>query len=277
MENSASAIIYTPLFEIVYARAFFLTSPSERPLVPGETRLYPAKYTIGAHDKATAYHLDWYADQMDADARGLDNLGSKLTDSARLPTATFLPLIPNPDARPDELQDVSVTLTAPAASANPYENPVPVIEMTQETLTIAPHLYLLGDAIEISDRITDYRFRYRAGGPALTAFTVEWYATRLDARLMVNRLTDTERLPTARFIPEIPNPNAGAGEFQDGIVRLFPSTHEMPYTNAIGLLCMEQCPVKAGDPKTNPVDPIDSPRRHHRPTWEIYRTPTTKR
>ncbi len=271
-----SQIVYTPLSTIIYARAFFLASLAERPLNPGETRLFPARYIIGKQKKATAYRLDWYANQADADARGLDGRGAKLTDTARLPMATFLPATPNLNGDPNEQQDVSITLTAP--TANGYENPVPVIEMEQETITTAPYLYLLDDEIQATQAVTDYRFRYRVGDPAATAFVLEWYANRLDSLLMVDPLTDTERLPSAVFIPNTPNAiDVEPDAFQNGVLRLYPSRHENPYTGAIGLLCMEQCPVKAGDPKTNPVDPIDSPRRHHRPTWEIYRTPTTKR
>ena len=76
-----SQIVYTPLSTIVYARGFFLTSPGERPLAANEVRLFPAKYTIGAHEKATAFRLDWYENQTDADARQ-----NVVTEFGRVPT-----------------------------------------------------------------------------------------------------------------------------------------------------------------------------------------------
>ena len=256
-------IVYTPLTEIVYARSFFITSPGERPLMPGEMRIFPAKYAIGAHEKATAFRLDWYENQADADARQ-----DLLTDSSRLPTAVFTPEVPNPNGRPTQLLDVSVALTAPMA-LNLYTRPIAVLEMVQTTQTIPPYLYLLSDAIQITDRVTDYRFRYKVGTPASTAFELMWYATRLDSLLRIDELTDTARLPTARFIPKVPDADAPPDVYQDGVLRLTPSTHETPYTEAVGLLCMVQQPAIKGDPKTNPVGPIEPPRRHHKPTWEI--------
>lgn len=249
-----SAIVYASLSEIIYARAFFLTAPSEHPLMAGETRSYPAKYAVGSNEKATGYRLDWYADQSDADARS-----DKLTDAARLPRAEFIPASPNTNAKPDELQDAAVILTAPAS--NGYENPVGVLEMVQETSTTPPYLYLLDDEIEITAEVADYRFRYKVGDPAATAFILKWYATRLDAKLMVRQLTDTDRLPTAQFIPATPNTDADAEVFQDGVLRLSPAISEMPYTSAVGLLCMVQDPIKKGDSVRQEFTPLQQNRR----------------
>lgn len=255
-----ASIVYTQTSEIVYARAFFLTSPSESPLMPGERRGYPLRYAIGSNEKATAYRLDWYANQADADARGLDNRGGKLTDAARLPTAEFLPATPNASAGAEVLQDGTVILTAPAT--NGYENPVAVIEMVQATDTISPYVYLVDDEIEfltITTDVTDYPFRYRVGNPPATAFLLSWFETRLDALLMVQPLEDANKLPRAVFIPATPNASAGAEVFQDGILRLYPPEGE-PYTSAVGLLCMVQDPIKTGDQVTQEF----TPGRHRR-------------
>lgn len=236
-------IIYASLTNIIYARAFFLTSPSEHPLMAGETRSYPIKYSRGG-PAATAFRLDWYADQSDADA-----LRDKLTDTARLPTAQFIPTTPDTDAPADDtLQDGSVLLTAPAATANGYVDPVAKLEMVQETGTIAPYLYLLSDEITMPTVLTEHRFKYYVGDPAATAFHLEWYPTRLQANLMTNRLTDTDRLPTATFLPPVPNAAGEPETFQDGVLQLRPPVSDMPYTSAVGVLCMVQDPILEGDP-----------------------------
>lgn len=255
-----SRIVYTPLSEIIYARAFFLTSPGEHPLMPGETRQFPAKYTIGAHEKATAFRLDWYENQTDADARQ-----NVVTEFGRVPTHAFLPEIPNPNARPDALQDVSIALTGPEADANAFLNPVAVLLMEQVTRTIAPYLYLESEAITIPAVVTDYRFKYAVGDPPATAFVLKWFATRLDALLMVDELTDTDRLPKALFIPGTPSTDFGAEVFQNGVLRLTPSTHMTPYTSAVGLLCMEQHPVERGTTVAQTFAPGE-----HRQRQDVY-------
>ena len=160
-------------------------------------------------------------------------------------------------------------MTGPETAANPFVNPVAVLEMVQTTLTTPPYLYLLSDAIEIVDRVTDYRFRYKVGNPAAVSFMLQWYPTRLDSLLMVNRLTDTDRLPTARFIPEVPNPNADPNVYQDGVLRLTPSESESPYMSAVGLLCMVQNAIQQGDPITQPFTP--GQQRHRQDVYSNWR------
>lgn len=268
MSTAKSAVQYTAIFttEIVYARAFFLTSPAEHPLMPGETRLYPFKWTVGSRSPATGFRLDWYATRADADARR-----NKLTDTDRLPSAEFLPATPSgTDA--DALQDGTVILTAPAS--NGYENPVGIIEMVQDTGDfIKPHIYLLNDTLEtfFDVEFREYQFRYWIGHPAIDMFEVAWYANRLDANLMVDRLTDADRLPRAVFIPATPNTEGVEAEtLQNGILRLYRPVSDTPYKTAVGLLCVRQGGIKIkGDPKSEPVSPIQPPRRRHNPTWEI--------
>ena len=91
-------------------------------------------------------------------------------------------------------------------------------------------------------------------------FLLEWYATRLDSNLMVRQLTDTDRLPTAQFIPVTPNVDAGAEVFQNGVLRLTPAVSAMPYTSAAGRLCMVQDPIKKGDLDTQTFTPHQQDR-----------------
>ncbi len=269
MSTAKAAVQHAAIFttEIVYARAFFLTSPTERPLTPGETRQYPLKYMVGNRSSATAFRLDWYATRADADARQ-----NKLTDTDRLPTAQFIPATPNTDGAADALKDGTVLLTAPAS--NGYENPVGIIEMVQDTGDfIKPHIYLLNDTIEtfFDVEFREYQLRYWVGYPAINMFEVAWYGNRSDANLMVDQLTDADRLPRVVFIPATPNTeNIEAGTLQNGVLRLYRPVSDTPYETAVGLLCVRQGGLtEKGDPKKNPVNSIQPPRRRHYPTWEI--------
>lgn len=252
----------------LYARAFFLKNPAATPLMAGETRNFAYKYSVGSNSPATAFEIAWYTNQADADARL-----NRLTDPKRLPSVQFVPETPNTtDVDPDELQDGIAVLTAPAA--NGYENPVGVIEMAQDTGdSIQPHIYLLSDALTIStDAFKDYTFRYWIGNPAITAFHLEWYANRLDANLMVRQLTNTERLPRPVFTPETPNTDAEPTQRQEGTLRLYRPESAMPYTSVVGLLCINQdeTVTQTTDKSRKEVSSLQSPRRPHRPTWEVH-------
>lgn len=215
---------------IDYARAFFVIPPDASPLMAGEQKTFPMKYDVG-NPTATAFELHWYATQTDADA-----FENRLTDASRLPTATFVPATPN-DAT--GLQDGNVFLTAP--TTNGYENPVGVIEMTQDTGEfVEPYIYLTEDVLvwERYREYRDYQFKYWIGEPAVHLFHIEWYPTRVAANLRVNRLRDVSRLPRAVFTPETPNMDADADEVQEGTLRLYPSTDEYAYTRLEGLLCV---------------------------------------
>ncbi len=142
--------------------------------------------------------------------------------------------------------------------------------MVQETDTVPPYLYLLDNEITIpTGSFREYQFRYKLGNTAATAFDLVWFATLLDENLMVRQLMDTDRLPRATFIPPIPNLSGAADVYQNGVLRLYPSAHEAPYTSAVGSLCMVQVLTVEGDPKSNFVCPIQSQWHQHYPTWEI--------
>lgn len=251
----------------VYARAFFLKNPAATPLMAGETRNFAYKYSVGSNSPATAFEIAWYTNQADADARL-----NRLTDTQRLPSVQFVPETPNTaDVDPDELQDGIAVLTAPAE--NGYENPVGVIEMTQETGDfIEPYIYLLSDALTIStNAFKDYTFRYWIGNPAIRAFHLEWYANRLDANLMVRQLTDTDRLPRPVFTPETPNTDAEPTQLQEGTLRLYRPESATPYTSVVGLLCINQdeTVIQTTKKVRQKVNPFERNRRPpHYPQWE---------
>ena len=231
-------IVHTRIISefIVYARAFFLKNLEANQLIAGETQNFPYKYMVGSNSPATAFEIWWYANQANADAKL-----NRLINADRLPSARFVPGTPNTaDVNADELQDGIVALTAPAS--NGYENPVGVIEMVQDTGDfIEPYIYLLNDTLTIStDAFKDETFKYWIGTPAITAFHLEWYANRLDEKLMVRRLTDMDRLPRAVFTPAIPNTDAEPTELQEGTLRLYRPVSATPYTSFVGALCIEQ-------------------------------------
>ena len=256
-----SKIVLDSIIDISYARAFFVTAPDASPLMPGETRFFPMHYTRG-DPPGTAFELVWYANRTDADAQE-----DELTDTDRLPSAAFSPFTPNQDAGAETLQDGDVRLTAP--ESNGYTNPVGVILVTQETGTVEPLIYLLADTFDIpTTPFSDYDFRYFIGEPPIIAWAVEWYASRLDAKRQINRLTDTARLPRAAFSPFTPNQDAEPETLQDGMLRLHLPASNMPYSSAYGVLCVEQGPLK-GDSKNIDVDAINVRQRHSVcPNWE---------
>lgn len=259
---SNSQLVYTPFFTVQYARAFFVVEPHESPLTAAERRYYPFQYARGA-PAGTDFELVWYANVADADAQV-----DALTDTARLPTAQFFPSTPNVNGKPEELQTGEVLLTAP--TENGYTNPVGVISVTQDTGTTQPRIYLLEDMLTIpTDTYTDHDFRYTLGDPPINAFDVEWYPTRLDAKRMINRLTDTNRLPRAEFFPIVPNKVPAAETLQNGRLRLYRPESDAPYSSAIGVLCVVQ-DEKEGTPIMKQITPC-SPypqRKVSRPNWE---------
>lgn len=251
----------------VYARAFFLRTPAAHPLMAGETRNFPFKYSVGRNSPATAFEMVWYTHQADADARL-----NRLTDTQRLPRVRFFPETPNTetDVDAEEFQDGIAVLTAPVS--NGYENPVGVIEMAQETGDfIEPHIYLLNDTLTMTrDAFQDYTFRYWIGNPAITAFHLEWYANRLDANLRVRQLTDTDRLPRAVFFPETPNTDAEPTQRQEGRLRLHRPESATPYVSVVALLCIHQDALRQTREKAREkVAPFETRKqRIHRPQWE---------
>ncbi len=261
-----SELVYTALYSVLYARAFFVTEPNETPFEVGEVRYFPILYVLGS-PAATAFELVWYADRANADADT-----NRLTDTARLPSAVFEPLVPDSDASSSGLQEGEVQLTRPdTAQTGDYANPVGVILMTQETETTKPRIYLLSDTLEISpSAYRTYDFRYAIGDPPISSFYIEWYATRLDAKRMINRLSDTDRLPRADFFPSAPNRDAEADELQRGTLRLRAAVGDNPYTSAVGLLCVEQ-DLRRAAPVKKDVD-IKEPSRKAktRPKWEEF-------
>ena len=250
-----SKIVFTQLITTIYARAFFATEPDGTPFMPGEVSFFPMSYTLGK-PPATAFDLVWYVNRQNADADM-----SRLTDAARLPSAVFSPSVPDPDAQSDVLQEGYVQLTRPnAAQPGDYTNPVGVILMTQDTDTVKPQLYLTVNALEIPvTPFTIHDFRYRIGDPPITRYYMSWYQTQLDAKRMINRLTDMDRLPRSDFIPPVPNLNGGPDLLQDGTLYLYRPVSSMPYTNAVGLLCMEQGNL-SGKVKESLVDRFTVPR-----------------
>ena len=212
-----SKIVFTQLITTIYARAFFVTEPDSTPFMPGEVRFFPMSYTLGK-PPATAFEVVWYANRQNADADV-----SRLTDTARLPSAMFSPSVPNPDAPPDVLQDGFFQLTRPnTAQTGDYANPVGVILMTQRTDTVKPSLYLTVNALEIpTTPFTIHSYRYSIGEPPIFRYWLSWYETQLDAKRMVNELTDMDRLPRSDFIPPVPNQNASARTLQDGTLYLY--------------------------------------------------------
>lgn len=259
-----SKIVVTFFSFIIYARAFFVTDPDISLLMPGETRFYRIHYTRG-FPASTAFEMAWYANRLDADA-DVD----RLTDMDRLPSVEFSPLAPNQDVSdPEMLQDGDVRLTAP--DTNGYENPVGVLLLTQDTDTIKPRIYLLSGALEIPTATTylTYDFRYILGEPPINSFHVEWYASQLDAKRQINRLTDADRLPRAEFFPFTPNrEDVEPEDLQDGSLRLYRPVSSMPYTSVYGLLCVEQDSLQ-GKSLEEPVDPPGSQRRERiQPQWE---------
>lgn len=256
-----SDLQFKRLLKVIYARAFFVTEPNETPFEWGEVSFFPILSKSG-HPDATAYAIVWYANRLDADA-DVD----RLTDETKLPSVVFSPLIPE---KTDELVEGSVKLTRPATEqTGDYANPVPVIFMTQDTGTVKPRIYLLSDELELSSlSYGNYDFRYTIGDPPITMFYLEWYPTRLDSKRQTNKLTDTDRLPRAKFFPLMPNLDAEPNELQRGTLRLQAAVGDNPYTTAVGLLCVDQDAL-LGDPIKQDVGPDESVRyRPLRAQWE---------
>jgi hypothetical protein len=250
-----SKIVFTQLITTIYARAFFVSEPDATPFMPGEVSFFPIYYTLGKPN-ATAFEIVWYANRQNADADM-----TRLTDTARLPSAVFSPPMPNLDAGPDDLQEGAVRLTRPnSAQPGDYTNPVGVLLMTQDTDTVKPQLYLTMNALEIpTSPFTTHSYKYAIGEPPIIRYYISWYQTQLDAKRMINRLTDIDRLPRAVFSPSVPNLNAGPDVLQDGTLYLYRPVSSMPYTNAVGLLCMEQESL-LGKVKESPVGRFTVPR-----------------
>lgn len=238
VSNNMSDLRVTPLLNINYARAFFVTEPSDIAFMWGEVRYFPILYKSGS-PAATAWMVVWYANRLNADA-DVD----RLTDETKLPSVVFDPLTPQTT---DELVEGQVQITRPATEqTGDYANPVPVILMTQDTGTVKPRIYLLSDVLELSSAsYGNYDFRYTIGDPSITMFYVEWYPTRLDAKKQTNKLTDADRLPRAMFFPSTPNLDAEPNDLQRGTLRLRAAVGDDPYTTAVGVLCVEQ-PAIAG-------------------------------
>jgi len=224
----------TRISQTHYARAFFVVSPEEAPLTPGETRFFPMHYERG-NPSAKSFRMLWFANRSDADARI-----NPLTDIERLPVALFNPTVPDKLAKSDILQNGNVRLTSPQSGG--YENPVGVIDIVQDTESIEPRIYLVEDEITIPrlEPYIDYMYRYAIGHPPITEFHVEWYPTRLDAKLRLNMLTDTTRLPRVEFFPSVPNWNSEPETLQEGVLRVFCPDGQNPYSLAFGLLCVNQ-------------------------------------
>lgn len=257
-----SQLVSTPHIIVDYARAVFLTKPHVSPLSPGETRTYPIMYNRGKPAAEAFGAIKWYPTVKDKDARL-----NRLEDTARLPSAEFLPATPVGN---DSLQSGTVILTAPAANLMPYTAPVALLEMVQEGIgEILPHIYLLDDQIELSTTtFREYRFRYWIGDPPAVGFKLAWYETQLDAELLSNKITEVDRLPLAVFLPATPNKSLGAEVRQDGVLRLYPSKHENPITSAVGLLCLEVFGQEGIPCKDDVGSPEIKQRCTHYALWE---------
>ena len=85
-----------------------------------------------------------------------------------------------------------------------------------------------------------YRMNYTRGFPAATAFEMAWYANRSDADAELNVLTDADRLPSAEYVPSIPNrEGVEAEELQEGDVRLTAPESD-GYENPVGVILLTQ-------------------------------------
>lgn len=122
------------------------------------------------------------------------------------------------------------------------------------------------------------RFMYNIGDPPAHALKLVFYRTEEDAEAEVNALTDADvrRFLSYTFFPEVLSdvPN----QDHPGYLTL-QLTQPSPYDCIIGRLdiCQPMPQPMSIREKRESVNAIDPPRRHHLPTWEIYRTPPTRR
>ena len=120
-------------------------------------------------------------------------------------------------------------------------------------------------------------FRYDPGDPVARRIFLEgWYLSEADAEAGRNPIAqDISDTLGVWLYPDIPFPLQGDEEELTGIVA-FTIPPTWPHLTWYGRISIEQMAlvrtsiITIGDPKRADITSIESPRRHHRPTWEIH-------
>ena len=112
-------------------------------------------------------------------------------------------------------------------------------------------------------------FTYFAGDPFGDRFGLEWYPSEKDAWLSRNRLT--EHLPLHRLWPAAPFPSVEEEDLE-GIAEFYVPP-DWPREDVYGKIFIPQVGqtqwMPVGNPKRQDIGTIQSPRRQHRPAWEV--------